>query len=562
MPKNYIQDVGFYAPEQQEIARRQKLAELMMQQGQTPFGPTENIGGWAVKRSPMEGIGKMAQALSGSYQQNQVDERRRALAEKMRTDRSQDYQALMGAQMGTPAEMPNAERAEFELGTPATPPTGITPALLAQLRSPEVQALAGQQLTKQMETQRLIDALKKSGVGGQGQPPSAPGQPGQLPGVQTGLPPIELLGAGDMGKTVFSALNTNQNAGNRVAMDQAQLQQKIAEFNGLSAYQKAQLGNQGINTAIDYAKAVDAGIIPRGQPPQIPGQPPAGMPMPPQMAPSPPQRPPMPPPTDFPRVTPQQQSQRDVQARNIDAGMTPSGAGPAIPSESVLSPKQTRDLAQQRAEVPIKAGEAFQTSLAGESGKQYAKIIEDSGKVSTQADLGRRALDQYLRYSKHSPGGTGPFATLGGMTQYTSADTQALNNTFKDINMKNLVATFQGMSRAIDTQAERAAWEATQPSLINDEKANVQILVGSMSLAAKTAAEGQARREYMDQRQSLQGYSSPIIGKVDVMFDQQGNTQIVPKGQKSQGLMTDREYIQRLLSGGQSGATGGWRVVR
>ena len=85
-----------------------------------------------------------------------------------------------------------------------------------------------------------------------------------------------------------------------------------------------------------------------------------------------------------------------------------------------------------------------------------------------------------------------------------------------------------------------------------------------MSLAAKTKAEGEARRAYMDQRKSLEGYVSPVIGKTTVLFNQNGDPQVVSKSQVEQarrsGLMTDQEYINTLMGGGgrSSGATGEW----
>ncbi|MDO8703392.1 MAG: hypothetical protein Q7J84_00450, partial [Sulfuricaulis sp.] len=64
---NQISNVGFtdYAAEQEDIARRRAFAQAMQQQGAQPMGPTETVGGWAVKRSPLEGMAKMLQAYSG-----------------------------------------------------------------------------------------------------------------------------------------------------------------------------------------------------------------------------------------------------------------------------------------------------------------------------------------------------------------------------------------------------------------------------------------------------------------------------------------------------------------
>ena len=164
MATDFVKNVSLYEPEQQEIARQRKLAELLMQQGQTPSGPTENIGGWAVKRSPMEGIGKMAQTLSGAYQQKELDARTKALVERMRAERSQDWGKLMEAMQPTPAQPAvtdvmqtnqNMDTFDPRPATAAQPPTGINPALIAQLRSDEVRQLAAQQMMKQFDPYTL-----------------------------------------------------------------------------------------------------------------------------------------------------------------------------------------------------------------------------------------------------------------------------------------------------------------------------------------------------------------------------------------------------------------------
>jgi len=180
---------------------------------------------------------------------------------------------------------------------------------------------------------------------------------------------------------------------------------------------------------------------------------------------------------------------------------------------------------------------------------------ENALKISDQVDVANEGIQKLLKYNRNSAGGTGPFATVGGLKRYTSSDLQDLEATFNKINLKNLVTTFQGFSRSIDTAVERAAWDRTQPSIKLDDPVNMKILIGNISLGVKAAAEGEARRAYIEQsaNKSLEGYKSPVIGKETVLFNPQGDAHMVPKEQANdyakQGWMNADAYAQFLLSG-------------
>lgn len=62
------------ATQQMQIARNQQLAAYLRSQGLKGANPTEVIGGWAVKQSPIEGLSRLAQALAGQYLQSKTDE--------------------------------------------------------------------------------------------------------------------------------------------------------------------------------------------------------------------------------------------------------------------------------------------------------------------------------------------------------------------------------------------------------------------------------------------------------------------------------------------------------
>ena len=84
---NNVQNVGFtsgnYGAEQADIDRRRAYAQALQQQGMTPLGPTEMAGGWAVKKSPLEGLAKMLQAYTGMKGQDAAMVQQKALGERM-----------------------------------------------------------------------------------------------------------------------------------------------------------------------------------------------------------------------------------------------------------------------------------------------------------------------------------------------------------------------------------------------------------------------------------------------------------------------------------------------
>lgn len=68
--------MNVYTPEEQRrreiLERRRKAAEALYQQSQQPSG-TEVIGGWAVKRSPLEGVAKVLSAYAGRKMGEKAD---------------------------------------------------------------------------------------------------------------------------------------------------------------------------------------------------------------------------------------------------------------------------------------------------------------------------------------------------------------------------------------------------------------------------------------------------------------------------------------------------------
>lgn len=60
--------------EQSAINRRQKMAQLLMEQGQQPMEINQVAGGYVVPVSPLAGVAKVAQQLAGAYTGRKTDE--------------------------------------------------------------------------------------------------------------------------------------------------------------------------------------------------------------------------------------------------------------------------------------------------------------------------------------------------------------------------------------------------------------------------------------------------------------------------------------------------------
>lgn len=92
--------------EKEKMLRRRKVAEAILAQSQQPFGGTEYAaGGQAVRRSPLEGIAKIAQAYMGTRGQEKADEEAKALGQRQKDDVAsaiEEYQRLTTARAAEP----------------------------------------------------------------------------------------------------------------------------------------------------------------------------------------------------------------------------------------------------------------------------------------------------------------------------------------------------------------------------------------------------------------------------------------------------------------------------
>lgn len=208
-----VQAVSFtnpYSAEEDDIARRRRMAEALQAQGSSGLGPTETVGGWAIPKSPWEGLGKVAQSASGAYQEKQADRQQKDLANRYQSDLSSALSRAQSATTGSPGGMEDTGGGDI-VNQPARAPN--RDAMIQALMShPATQQMGFAQMTKDMDaadrSRKLADALKMTSGGAAGAAPAG----GQGANIMAGMPPqiVALMTSGDaelvkLGTTLMEA---------------------------------------------------------------------------------------------------------------------------------------------------------------------------------------------------------------------------------------------------------------------------------------------------------------------------------------------------------------------
>jgi hypothetical protein len=141
------------AVQQQQLDRQRLMAEMLRKQGAAPDTGTEMISGWAVKKSPMEGLSKIAQALGGRYLERQADEKQTELTKASGKQLAETLAAYQSDMAGTPAQPGGAIAADgYGPETPAVPAGAPNKqaalARLLQSGNPMLQQIGMQQILK------------------------------------------------------------------------------------------------------------------------------------------------------------------------------------------------------------------------------------------------------------------------------------------------------------------------------------------------------------------------------------------------------------------------------
>ena len=160
---------------------------------------------------------------------------------------------------------------------------------------------------------------------------------------------------------------------------------------------------------------------------------------------------------------------------------------------------QRRDIAAQNNATKLEIANKEGKEIAKEKRKEDTQIHKENRKLRGELDKAESNLTDQLariqdaketfnKYSKGSVTGTGPIATAGGLTKYVSQKTEALDSKFKNLSFDELTKKFAGMSKAIDSDGERRAFESTQPNITLDDDTN-RVLLEQKEQAVKNLLE-------------------------------------------------------------------------
>lgn len=112
--------------EQMALARKQKMADLLRQQSLESSGGTEMVNGWAIKKSGLEPLAKMAQALGANYAQDNIDNKQLDLAKKLQERMSGAFDQMAGGGSTIAPQMENRTDPAAMGPQPGAPVSGVT----------------------------------------------------------------------------------------------------------------------------------------------------------------------------------------------------------------------------------------------------------------------------------------------------------------------------------------------------------------------------------------------------------------------------------------------------
>ena len=205
----------------------------------------------------------------------------------------------------------------------------------------------------------------------------------------------------------------------------------------------------------------------------------------------------------------------------------------------------------------------FDKTLDKKQAAEFAKTSTQAKTSGMNDSLLDDTMKSFLDYSRSSKaGGTGPIASGFGIKKYLDEDTEKLDAKFKTVGFDKLTKMFAGMSKAIDSDAERAAFEATQPSIKNDDLTNASIILGAQAVNLRNKAEARAQADWIKGNDNLREYVSPVMEKpTSVLVSPEGKLELVDREQteemKSNGYITLDERAKSLVNdnGGQYSPT-------
>lgn len=198
----------------------------------------------------------------------------------------------------------------------------------------------------------------------------------------------------------------------------------------------------------------------------------------------------------------------------------------------------------------------FQAAFDSKSGNLAATALAKLPDVDSQIAGIDSAIEQARSYKKSSVfgAGTGPGTDMFGLRTKWSSERQGLASKYNALSLKNLVSMFAGMSRSIDTDTERAAFQMTQPSVDLDDQVNMNILLGQKSLALKTKAHLEAKKDWIASGGDEKTFQDPTENTTTVVDPNTGQMFLISKQDREgalQGGFVGLDDYAKSAVGGQ-----------
>ncbi|HNC59896.1 MAG TPA: hypothetical protein PLP33_31030 [Leptospiraceae bacterium] len=193
----------------------------------------------------------------------------------------------------------------------------------------------------------------------------------------------------------------------------------------------------------------------------------------------------------------------------------------------------------------------FIENLNKTMGTAFGKELMQRPETANLDSVVDAALDVTLKGPE-----TGKFKTAFGTKAWVDKDLEQQQNLYKTIDIKNLSKMFSGMSRVIDSNAERSVFKLTQPDISNFKETNAMALLGIKSLNKKYLVDQNAKQAWIAENGNLINYVSPVENLTSVVTPN-GQVELVPKQDvaryKNSGYLTIDEYAKTLSSKNSSG---------
>ena len=137
--------------------------------------------------------------------------------------------------------------------------------------------------------------------------------------------------------------------------------------------------------------------------------------------------------------------------------------------------------------------------------------------------------------------------TFGLLTSLDVGGRKRIASRMAKLDILDMVQTFSGMSKAIDSDAEQARWQKTVAALENGPEANLDVLVRGKEIALRYKAYLDAKEAWFRKTGSFLGFKPP---KTEVLYSPKGKAVVIDSKYKNKykdvGYMDLNKFSEHL----------------